>query len=303
MTSPKLRPNWRTMLFVPAHIPKFVAKAHDRGADAAVLDLEDSVPPAMKAEARAAARAAAGVLAAGGMGVLVRVNADTWREDADAVVGPAVHALVLPKVENAAFVQDVSAHLNLLEAGRGMEPGQTWLLLQIEDVRALPHLDAIAAAGPRVLGLSLGSEDFSASAGMVPVPEALLWPNQMVQFACQRAGVLPFGFPASIADFADQAAFRRHAQLARQLGFVGALCIHPSQVAPLNEAFSPTNAEVEEAHGVIDAYEQALREGRGAAQYRSKMVDLPVVARARALLRRVKPQTFENPEKPNEEQA
>lgn len=292
MSSSKPRPAWRSMLFVPAHVPKFVSRVHERGADAAVLDLEDSVPAALKLKARAAVPSAALAVAAHGTDVLVRVNVESWQEDADAVVGLAVQALVLPKVDDAAFVRAVSAHLDKLEAERGLAKGHTWLLLQIEDVHALPNLDAIASAGSRVLGLSLGTEDFSASAGMAPVPEALLWPSQMVQFACRRAGVLPFGFAASIADYADAQAFRRHAQLARQLGFVGALCVHPTQVAALNEAFSPSSAEIEEARGVIAAYELALREGRGAANHGSKMVDLPVVARAQALLRRA---AFEPP--------
>lgn len=133
----------------------------------------------------------------------------------------------------------------------------------------------------------LGSEDFSASAGMEPIPEALFAPNQQIVFACRRAGILPFGFPASIADYTDLELFRTHIRLARRMGLVGAFCIHPSQVAPMNEEFLPSSADIEAARGVIAAFEAAAREGRGAASYRGKMIDPPVVARAQEVLRRV----------------
>jgi len=124
---------------------------------------------------------------------------------------------------------------------------------------------------------------------MAPVREALLWPNQQVAFACRRAGILPLGFPGSIADYVDLGAFRDTIHLARQLGFVGAFCIHPDQVAVLNQEFVPAPAEVEEARAVLAAYEAALREGRAAASHNGKMIDPPVVARAEEIVRRARP--------------
>uniref|UniRef100_UPI0035688F99 HpcH/HpaI aldolase/citrate lyase family protein n=1 Tax=Hydrogenophaga sp. TaxID=1904254 RepID=UPI0035688F99 len=215
-------PIWRSMLFVPAHVERFVARAHARGADACVLDLEDSVPLAQKAVARAAVPGAAAAIAARGTPVLVRVN-QAWEMaalDIDVAVGPAVSALVLPKVNDVATVQAVVERLDRLEAQRGLPAGHTRLIALIEDVQALPALDEIAASTPRMLGMMLGPEDFSASAGMAPVREALMLPNQLVQFACRRAGILPFGFPGSIADYGDAEAFAQTIRLARQLGFV-----------------------------------------------------------------------------------
>lgn len=281
-------PIWRSMLFVPAHVERFVQRAHARGADACVLDLEDSVPLAQKAHARAAVPGAAAALAARGTPVLVRVNQpwDIAAPDIDAAIGPAVRALVLPKVNDDASVREVARRIDRLEAERGLPVGHTRLIALIEDVQALSELDAIARSTPRMLGMMLGPEDFSASAGMAPVRDALMLPNQMVLFACRRAGILPFGFPGSIADYADAEVFARTIQLARQLGFVGSLCIHPSQVAVMNAGFSPAPDDIEQARGAIAAFEAAEREGRGAAEYRSKMVDLPVVVRARETLRR-----------------
>ncbi|MEP6721246.1 MAG: CoA ester lyase [Variovorax sp.] len=276
------------MLFLPANVEKFVAQAHTRGADACILDLEDSVPLALKAVARQGVPGHASRITGHGTPVLIRVN-QPWamtEMDLNAVVGPAVSAIVLPKVCDADFVFAVGRRLDALEAQRGMVNGHTRLIAQIEDVQALPHLDAIAASSPRLLGMILGSEDFSASAGMAPSPQALLLPNQMVLFACRRAGLLPFGFAGSIADFADLKAFRETICQARALGFVGAFCIHPSQVAVMNEEFAPSADEIAHAHGLIAAFEAAAREGRGAAEYHGKMIDPPVVTRAQELLRR-----------------
>ncbi|CAA0101183.1 HpcH/HpaI aldolase/citrate lyase family protein [Zhongshania aliphaticivorans] len=281
-------PVWRSMLFLPAHVEKFVAKAHTRGADACILDLEDSVPLSQKAEARAMVAAGAQTIAAHNIGVLVRVNNDENNliADLDAVVNPSVAAIVLPKVNDAAIVALVAERLDALEAKLGMRVGHTYIIAQIEDVRALPNLDEIAVSSSRLLGMSLGSEDFSASACMAPIPETLFAPNQMVAFACRRAGILPFGFPASIADYSDAQAFARTVKLASQLGFVGAFCIHPSQAHMLNEGFSPSSEELEHATGLLAAFAEAEREGRGAFAYKGKMVDPPVVARAEELLRR-----------------
>lgn len=138
-----------------------------------------------------------------------------------------------------------------------------------------------------MLGMSLGSEDFSASSGMNPTPEGLLAPNQAIVFACRRAGIFPFGFPASIADYSDIDRFRETIRFARQLGFVGALCIHPSQVAILNEQFAPSDAEIEQARALIAAYEQGVSEGKGAVAFQGTMIDAPVVARARETLLKI----------------
>jgi citrate lyase subunit beta / citryl-CoA lyase len=284
-------PVWRSMLFVPAHVERFVARAHQRGADAYILDLEDSVPPEQKAAARQALAAGARQVCQSGGAALVRVNhpPELLFDDIEAAVLPEVQALVLPKVDGVVLLHEVAARLDRLETARGIEPGRIRLIAQIEDVRALPHLDEIAAASPRLLGMILGSEDFSASAGMAPVREALLWPNQQVAFACRRAGILPLGFPGSIADYADLGSFRDTIRLARQLGFVGAFCIHPDQVAVLNQEFVPAPAEADEARAVLAAYQAALREGRAAASHKGRMIDPPVVARAEEILRRVRP--------------
>lgn len=278
------------MLFVPAHVEKYVQAAHTRGADAYLLDLEDSVPPAEKALARAGLGEAASQVSRSGAAALVRINNEAQWLDADlqAAVQPTVRALMVPKVESAGMLSALDARVGELEARRGMAVGQTLLIAQIEHVRTLPHLDEIATSSPRLMGMILGSEDFSVSAGMEPVPEALYGPNQQMLFACRRAGILPFGYPGSISLFRDLDALRELIRRARQMGFVGSYAIHPDQVRVMNEEFLPSATEVEHARELLAACEQALAEGRGAFEFRGRMVDPPVVARAQELLRRAR---------------
>lgn len=283
-------PIWRSMLFVPAHVEKYVQAAHTRGADAYLLDLEDSVPPAGKAQARAGLGEAATQVSRSGAAALVRINNEPqWlEEDLQAAVLPQVRALMVPKVESAEMLRALDARIGELEARRGMVVGQTLLIAQIEHVRTLPRLDEIATSSPRLMGMILGSEDFSVSAGMEPVPEALYGPNQQMLFACRRAGILPFGYPGSISLFRDLDALRELIRRARQMGFVGSYAIHPDQVRVMNEEFQPPAAEVAHARELLAAHEQALAEGRGAFEFRGRMVDPPVVARAQELLRRAR---------------
>lgn len=282
------RPLWRSLLFIPVHVGKFVDKAHQRGADACILDLEDSVPLSQKPLARQALVPAMQAIDGHGVDVLVRINTldSGGLLDLQTAVVPALRAVVLPKVADAGTVRVVAALLGNLEQARGLPAGQILILAQIEDVAALPQLDEIATASPRLLGMSLGPEDFAVSAGIEAVPETLYWPNQQVAFACRRAGILPFGFPGSIADFSDLPRFRDTIVRARQLGMVGAFCIHPDQVAVLNEVLTPSAEAVAYAQGLLAEQAKAEAQGLGAFSYRGKMVDAPVVARARELLER-----------------
>ena len=282
------RPVWRSMLFVPAHVDKFVAAAHTRGADALILDLEDSVPPSHKAEARSQLAASARTVTQAGASALVRINADPtlWKDDLDAAIGPAVRALMLPKVEFARQVNEIDARVGELEQQRGLAQGHTLLIAQIEHVCSLPMMDAIATTSARLLGMILGSEDFSASAGMEPTRETLFGPNQQLVFACRRAGLLPFGFPGSISLFRDIDGFRELIRLARRMGFVGSYAIHPNQVAVMNQEFAPSAEEIAWARGLIEAWAVAQAAGRGAFEFQGRMVDPPVVARAQEVLRR-----------------
>ncbi len=288
MTRAAVLPVWRSMLYVPVNVDRFVDKAHTRGADAIQLDLEDSVPPAEKAAARRLVQGAAEKVARGGADVLVRINRP-WREaleDLEASVSPRVQGLALPKIESADHVRMIAEVVGELERERGMVVGSTKLVAMIETASAFFRMEAIAAADPRVVGLTLGSEDFALSVGMLPEADGLLYPKVQVVIAARAAGILPLGFVGTVADYQDLDRFREIVRRSRRLGFQGAGCIHPGQVRVLNEEYRPSPEEVAHARRVTEAYEKAAAAGVGAFEVDGRMVDIPVVERARGLLAR-----------------
>jgi len=284
-------PRWRSLLFVPAHVERFVSGAHERGADGVILDLEDAVPATEKAAARASLGQSVAQVSQGGAATMVRVNHGirALAPDLEAAVIPGVAALVLPKAESDAWVREVAAAVAELEQERGLQPGSIRFVLQIETPAALPHLPAIAAAHPRVAALTLGPEDFCAALGAAPEPDALLGPNLAVLAAARAADVLPLGFVGSIAAYGEPEAFRATVRQARRLGFCGAMAVHPAQVAILNEGFTPTNEEIDWAQRVLAGDTEARAAGRGAFRLDGRMVDAPVVRRAAELLARATP--------------
>jgi citrate lyase subunit beta / citryl-CoA lyase len=281
-------PVWRSLLFVPVTAKRFVDRAARRGADAIILDLEDSVAASEKERARGLLQDAAETVARGGADVVVRVNRP-WRQtlhDLEAAVGPRVQALALPKIDSADHVRMVAEVVDELEAERGMAPGATRLIAMVETAAALFRIAEIARAHPRLVGLNVGAEDFALSAGILPEAAGLFMPKQLCVFAARAAGIMPLGFIGTVAEFHDLDGFRATIRRSRRLGFVGASVIHPNQVPILNEEFRPSAEEIDHARRVLAAYDKALAEGIGAITVDGKMIDVPVVERARLLVER-----------------
>jgi len=288
LTQKRRLPLWRSLLFVPVNIDKYVDRAHTRGADAIILDLEDSVLPQDKERARALVPAAAKKVGRGGAEVAVRVNRP-WRlclRDLEAVVCREVACLFLPKAESADHVRMVAEVLDELEAERGLPPGHTRLVPMIETAAAFLRVAEIPAASPRVAGLNLGAEDFALSVGMLPEAEGLFFPKQTIVIAARAAGVLPLGFIGTVADYKDLDAFRATVRRSRRLGFAGASVIHPAQVPILNEEFRPSAAEVDQARRILSAFEEAAKTHRGSIEVDGKMIDIPVAERAKQVVER-----------------
>jgi citrate lyase subunit beta / citryl-CoA lyase len=281
-------PVWRSMLFVPVTARRFVEGAAGRGADAIILDLEDAVAASEKERARTLVPEAAELVARGGADVVVRLNRPMRMtvRDLEAVIGPGVHAVALPKAESAQHVELVAEIIDELEAERGISPGTTKMLAMVETASAFFRIAEIAKASPRLVALNLGAEDFATAAGMLPEAEGLFMPKQMCVFAARAAGIMPMGFVGTVAEFHDLDGFRQTVRRSRRLGFVGASVIHPSQVQILNEEFRPGAEEVAHAARVVGAYDKALAEGVGAVTVDGKMIDVPVVERAKLLLQR-----------------
>ncbi|MBO8140842.1 MAG: CoA ester lyase [Firmicutes bacterium] len=283
-------PAWRSLLYVPAHVDRFVEKASARGADAVILDLEDSVPATEKERAREKARHAAAMLANDGVDVLVRINRP-WRwaiRDLEAVVGPGVRAVVVPKADSAAHIKLLGEVVGELERERDVPWGSTGVVALIESAEALRDAHAIAGADPRVVALMLGSEDFAAATGMDPDGEGVLYAKLQIVLAARACGIVPLGLAGSIANYKNAEQLRSIARKSRSLGFEGSPCVHPAQIPILNEAFSPSAEEVAHAQNVVQAYERASAQGIGALEVDGRMVDVPVVERARRVLERAR---------------
>ena len=288
MTDERALPVWRSLLYVPANVERYVSRAHERGADGIILDLEDSVPPAEKASARAGVQAAAERVGQAGADVLVRVNQPLRLAvpDIEACVSPAVDALALPKVAGPDHVRLLDELVSELEAERGMAVGATVFQVMVETPAAFFQIGEIAKASPRIVAITIGAEDLASSLGMQPDGETLLYPKTQSVYAAKAAGVQALGIFGTVADYQDLDAVREAARKARRFGLEGASCIHPSVVPVLNEAFSPSETEVAHAKRIIEANAEAEKAGRASFELDGKMIDVPVVQRAQALLAR-----------------
>ncbi|MBE9639569.1 HpcH/HpaI aldolase/citrate lyase family protein [Salipiger mangrovisoli] len=268
----------RSLLYVPANAERFVAKAHERGADAVILDLEDAVEEGSKDAARAALAAAVPHVGQGGAKVYVRVNTGPrMGADARAALAAGAHGIMLPKAETAASIDALLAELG------AADDGTADILAIIEDAAGV--LDARqVAAHPRVVALALGAEDFATSTGGQPIPEVLRLPKLMVHYAAKAEGKLSLGLLRSVADFNDAEGLAAAAAEAARFGFDGASCIHPKVVSVLNTAFSPSEAALTRARRIVEAAEKAAAQGTGAFMLDGEFVDLPVLNRAKAVL-------------------
>jgi citrate lyase subunit beta/citryl-CoA lyase len=282
----RYRARWRSLLYVPVVSERFVAKAHERGADAIILELEDGVAPSEKARARGLIAEAAPRVGQAGADVLVRVNRP-WRlavPDLEASIGPDVRGLVLPKVDSAEHVLALAEIASSVEAERGLEDGHTVFFPRIEGPKGLLNAAEICAAHPRVVAVGLGSSDYTIATGMEAGGPGNAAASFLVVNAAVAAGISPIGLTGAIVGFGDLDAFRRTAEESRALGLRGAPCVHPSQVAILNEVFSPTPAELERARRVVEEYERALAAGEGAITVDGEFVDSPFYEQAKRLL-------------------
>jgi citrate lyase subunit beta/citryl-CoA lyase len=289
MAAPRAR---RSSLILPVNQPRFVEKAYTRGADAIVLDLEDSVPTQEKPVARKLVQGALAAAGRGGAEVLVRVNNDPalLADDIDAAVHPGLDGLSIPKAESAAQIEDIVATIERLERARGVAPGHLRLSLAIETPRGFLALEAIARSSDRIATMSIGVEDYCLELGVEPSVDGLelLYPVAHLVTVCKVVGIQPTGLVGSIAGFRDLPVFEAAAQRARQLGCEGAGCIHPDQVTVLNRVFTPDPARVEHARRVVDAFEDGVRRGTASVDLDGKMVDVPVYKRAQVVLARAR---------------
>lgn len=272
----------RSLLFIPATSTALLPKATARGADALIVDLEDAVPFAQKAAARPLAASAIRSLAERGATVLLRLNSepDLWREDLKDQPLELLAGVILPKVEAP---EQIEALVQVLEA---LGPaGAVQITIQIETPRGVLAAHSICAH-PELAAVGFGAEDYCAALAVPPTPSALTWPAQQV-ITCAHAFELPcWGLAASVALINDPDAYAESVREARAMGFTGTVCIHPNQVHIVNEGFSASAAELAWAQRVVEADEIAQAQGIGAILLDGRMIDRPIVERARRWLAR-----------------
>jgi len=277
----------RSIIFVPGNQPKMLERALGFSADVVMVDLEDSVPPAEKANARELAQKWVPRLRREGRRVMVRVNAlDTGltRDEVAAVMGPDLFGISIGKPESAWDIGETDRIISVAESSAGLSPGQVKLLPWIENARAVMAAQQIAASSPRVVAIGFGAEDYTNDMGIrrTDTGEELYFARATVPVAARAGGVAALDCP--FVGFRDPEALRRDAQLSRQLGYTGKFAIHPVQLDIINETFSPSPDEVEYARRVVEACERAEAVGRGSADLDGRMIDVPVLKRAQNLL-------------------
>jgi citrate lyase subunit beta/citryl-CoA lyase len=264
---------WRSVLFVPGNDERRLRKALTTEAHLVIADWEDGTPPAEKAAARELTARIYAETPAGGPARSVRVNAagtPFHPDDIAAVRGLALDAILLPKATP--------------EALAGLEPGLPAIVAIVETARGLRDVRQIAECG-RADCLALGAIDLAIEIGIQPRPdgqEVLLARSQLVLESAAAGLRGPLDQVNTVLDDAEQ--LEQEVALARSLGMRGKMCIHPRQLEPVNRGFGPTEAELAWARELIEEFDRAEGEGRGALAVRGEMVDLPVVERARRML-------------------
>jgi citrate lyase subunit beta/citryl-CoA lyase len=275
----------RSKLFVPGSRPELFAKAMASAADALSFDLEDAVDETMKDEARRELSQFLRALRPGhGKTIIVRVNGLTtphFRADIEAIVGPGLDMVNLPKPESADDVKACAGALDKAERGLSVIPAT--ILVNIESPKALRHAAELATASARVAGLQAGWGDLIEPLDIdrynAPMIEAL---QLQIRIAAGEGGV--WAYDGAYANIKDAEGYTREAEGARRLGYLGKSCIHPTQVPLANAVFRPTDIEIAHSLKVVQAAREAKEKGVGAFTVNGRMVDGPFIRRAENIL-------------------
>ena len=275
------------MLFLPGNTPNMLINGDTLGADTVIFDLEDAVSPDEKDAARILVRNALKYQNFSGCEVVVRIgptDTEFWKEDLDAVI-PLKPDMIMPtKVSGGEMIREVSAYMGQVEERSGIEKGSVKILPLIETALGVEKAFEIASSDVRVAGLFLGGEDFTADMHCKRTKEGqeIFYARTRLVCAARAWGIEAYDTP--FTDVEDMEGLRKDTEFAKSLGFAGKAVISPRHVDIVNEVFSPTEAEIEYAHDVMDAIEDGKRQGKGVISLRGKMIDAPIVKRAQQVL-------------------
>ena len=277
----------RTMLFLPSNNPNRVGNGGLLGADSLIFDLEDAVAPDQKDAARELLKNALTYLKFGKCEIIVRINGlDTpyWEEDLEEILPLKPNVIMPPKVCDGAYIQTLDRKMTQLEEKLGIPVGTTKILALLETAQGVENAYEIARASKRMMGLFLGAEDLSADLRAKRTKESaeILYARGRLVSAARAAGIEVYDTP--FTDVQDLEGLEKDAEFAKGLGFSGKACISPAHVATVNRVFSPSEADIQYAKDVFAVIAEAKRLGKGAISLRGKMIDAPIVQRARLVL-------------------
>jgi citrate lyase subunit beta / citryl-CoA lyase len=278
----------RSRLYLPGNEPKFMVNAGLHGPDGVILDLEDSVHPDEKDAARFLVLHALRNVDFGGAERMVRINqGPLGLMDLDAVVPEGPDMILLPKVETPDQVSVVHERIREIQERWGLDH-PVWLMPILESALGVENAFAIATAAPSMAALTIGLEDYTADMGVVKTPEGAesLWARSRLVNAARAGGVQ--AIDSVYGDVADEEGLLAWGRRARGMGFQGMGCIHPRQIRIIHEAFAPSREELAKALKIVAAFEEAQRKGLGVVSLGTKMIDRPVVLRARRLVERAR---------------
>lgn len=274
----------RSLLFLPGNTPNMLINGSCLGADAVIFDLEDAVSPAEKDAARILVRNTMTYMDFRGCERVVRINGiDTpyWKEDLDEILPCRPNLILLPKTGSAADIREADAYITETEKRLGLAAGAVGLVALIETALGVENAFAIASASPRVAALFLGAEDLTADLRCKRTKEGreIEYARTRLVTAARAAGVDVYDTP--FTDVNDDEGIETDAALAKALGFTGKASISPRHVETINRVFSPSQAEIDYAYEVMETIRLAKEQGKGAVALRGKMIDAPIVERAR----------------------
>ena len=274
----------RSMLFLPGNTPNMLINGNCLGSDAVIFDLEDAVSPAEKDAARILVRNTMRYMDFRGCETIIRINStDTpyWRADLEAMMPQKPQLILLPKTGSAQDILEVDAWMSELEDKLGMERNTVGLMALIETALGVENSFAIATASKRVKALFLGAEDLTADLQCKRTKEGreIEYARTRLVAAARAAGVDVYDTP--FTDVNDDEGIWTDTRLAKALGFTGKASISPRHVEVINQVFSPTEKEIDYAYEVMEAIALAKKQGRGVIALRGKMIDAPIVARAK----------------------
>ena len=277
----------RSMLFLPGNTPNMIINGDALGADSIILDLEDAVSPDEKDAARFLVQSAIREMGFRGVEITVRINAiDTpyWRDDLDAIVPLKPDLIMPPKASSAADMQTLDAYISGIEARCGMAQGTVRLIPLIETALGVERAFEIASATPRVAALFLGGEDLTADLRCKRTKggNEIDYARKRLVCAARAAGIDVYDTP--FTDVNDDEGIVTDAEYAKSIGFSGKSAIAPRHVRTINAVFSPSPADIEYAKLVFEAIRIGREQGKGAVSLRGKMIDKPIVERARQTL-------------------